>query len=98
MQPTGPSESGRPAPSWREMRVMAHVLMRAGLPNFEATESDSSLQPWVEQIDAPYRKRATYFHQFGPVYWQLGALPAELRLSIEPTHPMPDVWGQERRC
>lgn len=79
------------APTWRETRVLEHVFTQLHLPKFQAIDSDSSTGTWVEQIDPPYRARASYFHQFGHVYNQLGTLPAELRMSIEPLHPLANV-------
>lgn len=74
---------------WEQMRLLQHAMDRSALPTFNAIEDDAD--DWSHRVEAPYRLRAKYFNQFGPCYAQLGALPGELRLSIEPLHPLPDA-------
>jgi hypothetical protein len=87
-----PESSGFPPLSWEQTRLLQHVVARSALPRFEEDDDstgggDDGLKP----IDARYRQRARYFSQFSDCYALLGALAGELRLSIEPLHPLPDA-------
>jgi len=71
---------------------MQHAMLRSSLPVFDQVDANGDVGgSWLQQVDAPYRQRANYFNQFSQCYAQLGALPGELRLSIEPLHPLPDA-------
>ena len=87
-----PAASPLPSLSWEQVRLLQHAMARSALPKFDEVRDDVDLgSGWLHGVEAPYRRRAKYFNQFGPCYAQLGALPGELRLSIEPMHPLPDA-------
>lgn len=65
---------------------MQHVMNRK-LPD-PTYSSERSKEPWLQKIDKRYRDRAEFFLRFGPTFAQLGTLPGELRLSIEPLNPL----------
>jgi hypothetical protein len=72
--------------SWEQTRIMQHLFTR-NLPD-PSESSPEPAEPWLDRIDDRYRARAAYFLKFGATFAQLGALPGELRLSIEPLHPL----------
>ncbi|MES2940171.1 MAG: FRG domain-containing protein [Pseudomonadota bacterium] len=77
---------------WAQQRAVQHVMTKGGLPFYDAAAAPSRLT--VDALDAveeQYRQRAHYFLSFGMCFSQLGTLPGELRLSIEPLHPVPDL-------
>lgn len=77
--------------AWLEARVLSHMMLRKKLQN--SSEDQASPDPYdvaFENIDPAYRKRARYLHSLLPIYWELGTQPAELRLSVEPFHPLRD--------
>lgn len=82
------------SPSWAESRIMQHVLMRGHLPD-AATIDAASVGSGLEGIDPRYRGRAEFFRRMLPAFSQLGSLPGELRLSVEPLHPLPDAELRE---
>jgi len=73
--------------SWEQRRILQYALSR----NFPDPDnySSNSTEPWLERIDRRYRARAEYFLEFRGTFAELGAMPGELRLSIEPLHPLP---------
>jgi hypothetical protein len=88
----GPADPAFPSLSWEQARVLQYVVDKRALPAY-GDQDDDEPDPggWLDQINAPYRRRARFFSQFGVCFAQLGALPGELRLSIEPLHPLPDA-------
>jgi hypothetical protein len=77
--------------TWGQMRAMQHVMDRASLPVAGALDSHATaLGDMLDSVESAYQPRARYFQSFGTCFTQLGTLPGELRLSIEPLHPLPD--------
>jgi hypothetical protein len=87
----GASGPAFPSLSWEQVRVLQYVAEKSALPTYDDPD-DNAPDPvdWLAQIDAPYRRRARFFNRFAACFAQLGAMPGELRLSIEPLHPLPD--------
>lgn len=92
------SDVGADGISWVQQRVMHDVMDRAGLPTFDAASSEAinPSEGLLESVEGPYQQRARYFLSFGMCFTQLGTLPGELRLSIEPLHPLPDLDRKQR--
>ncbi len=79
-------------------RVIHHAMDRARLPAFDAGDGDA-IGPYdgmLDTVEVAYRRRARFFLSFGMCFSQLGTLPGELRLSIEPLHPLPDLDHNQR--
>jgi FRG domain len=74
---------------WQESRIFNHMLSRKRiLESSEGNPNPSAYAFDFERIDSPYRERARYLHSLAPTYWELGSQPSELRLSVEPFHPL----------
>ena len=72
--------------SWAQQRIFLHGMLSQSFPTV-AGNTDQPF-PW-QDIPQRYRERATFFLGFETLYAELGSFPAELRMSIEPLHPLP---------
>lgn len=91
------NNTGSGSMTWAQQRVMQHVMERGGLPSYSDATGQTDLPgSTLDAIEATYRDRACYFLSFGMCFAQLGTLPGELRLSIEPLHPLPDPDRAQR--
>lgn len=73
-------------PSWEQLRIMRHVFDRKFIAS--AAQVDDAGGPLLK-VDQRFRERARGFAGLAPVLAELGVLPGELRLSVEPLHPLP---------
>ena len=72
--------------SWHEERVMEFVLTRKNLPRFE--EQKPSYADIPDRIAPEFKSWAHYFQKFTAIFSGMALASNELRLFIEPTHPM----------
>jgi len=77
-----------PSMSWEQQRVLQYVMEKKLSPEYDAPPDAMAGSESTEA--ARYASRSEFFRRFGTVFAQLGALPAELRLTLEPLHPLPD--------
>lgn len=76
----------RPSEQWLQNRILQHVVAKRQL---EESAADVGGADWLSAIDERYRGRAAGFHRLAVYLTELGTLPAEMRLTFEPLHPLP---------
>ncbi|WP_198039153.1 FRG domain-containing protein [Paraburkholderia sp. SOS3] len=81
-----------PSMTWTQNRIMLHAMDKGGLPTWEKPETYAERSAELDEcVEPAYQQRARYFKAFTSAFAQIGTLPDELRLSIEPLHPLPTL-------
>ncbi len=82
-----PDDATESMPSllWEQQRVLQYVMEKKAIPEYQGPVLGTS----GIGNDEVYAARAAFFRQFIGAFAQLGTLPAEMRFTLEPLHPLP---------
>jgi hypothetical protein len=83
-----PSEFVPPNMSWEQQRTLQYVMEKKMIPDYEGPPVGVSGSKSEEAVR--YASRLEFFKSFDGAFAQLGTLPSELRLTLEPLHPLLD--------